>query len=749
MLAQGKPRVGQLALACAVGLAVGTYSTTTRGQDVTSALGAWGAAGAPPAPPAPGASSGNVSGVASGTGFFDASGVGQVRYKATVTSTSDAPLPPDAFSFNIAREQTFTLAEPARVAIPTYLTGNVSFNAAAPMAWGMFQASVDVYNAAGASQFNHTYGDSHFAPMGNILVSDKFMYTEATLPAGAYKVRSLLRIGGEGNRAAGTPIGNNATVNFFDGVSQGLATSVAAYPEGLGSSRAAVKAPAARTTFGVDGTGVQVGLVETGQPYAGHTALPGAGKLTVVTGTVAGDYRREHALATAGIIAGADADNSKAGIAPGATILSAPMNSYTTGFRGAVTQLLTTNPAMRVMSMSATTGDAADNAFVNTTVNGKPNLTFVKSAGNAGAAGTISPPGMAENGITVGAVNRTFARRAEFSSYGGAAATPMKPDIVAPGEYVLVPQARDTSGDGTLNDFGRIFLGDDFRYTLAQAGGGANTGAVSGTSFSAPHVAGAAALLHQYQMTHANHEADHRVIKAILLNSASTGVTRHAGGAWSQTTVGAIPGMTVTRSLDQELGAGMLDVMGALRQYQPDEIRAADDNAAANFNIDASAADAYTWDLEQVTSGGGKVNYLLGDIGGAPLRTTLTWDLMTGTGGGLQPLELRLFEEGADAGNPAGFDAMDLLLASTSLAGENVKLFDFAGIADQNGSDAYYLQVINGGGMNATFGIAVKVPEPAGAAALILLPLVGRRARRDVRRCKSTGPAACGFAEVT
>jgi hypothetical protein len=356
---------------------------------------------------------------------------------------------------------------------------------------------------------------------------------------------------------------------------------------------------------------------------------------------------------------------------------------------------------------------------------------------------------MAENGITVGAVNRTFAARADFSSYGGAGATPMKPDIVAPGEYVLVPQARDVNIDASLNDFGRIFLGDDFRYTLAQAAGGAaNTGAVSGTSFAAPHVAGAAALLHQYQMSHANHEPDHRVIKAVLLNSASTNVTHHGGGAWSQTKAGAIPGMTISRSLDQELGAGMLDVMGALRQYQPDEIRAADDNAAANFNIDASAIGTYTWDLEQVTSGGGMVNYLLGDIGGAPLRATLTWDLMTGTGGGLQPLELRLFEEGADAGNPAGFDAMDLLLASTSLAGENVKLFDFASIADQNGSDDYYLQVINGGAMNATFGIAVKLPEPSCAAVLVLLPLVGRRAKRR-ETWQSTGPAACGFAEVT
>ena len=232
-------------------------------------------------------------------------------------------------------------------------------------------------------------------------------------------------------------------------------------------------------------------------------------------------------------------------------------------------------------------------------------------------------------------------------------------------------------------------------------------------------------------MTHANHEADHRVIKAVLLNSASTGVTRHGGGAWSQTKVGAIPGMSITRSLDQELGAGMLDVIGALRQYQPDEIRAADDNAAANFNIDASGIGTYTWDLEQVTSGGGMVNYLLGDIGGAPLRATLTWDLITGAGGGgLQPLELRLFEEGTDAGNPLGFDAMDLLLASTGLVGENVKLFDFASILDQNGSDAYYLQVINGGAMNATFGIAVELPEPACAAVLILLPILGRRGSR-------------------
>jgi hypothetical protein len=730
-------------LACVTVAAIGVVRFCSLGlaQDVVSSYGSWTLSTPPPAVPDGIVSSGNTAGLTSGFLSFNEKDVGLVRAKGTVTSTT--VIPPDAFAVHVSREQTFSLAEPAVVAIPSFLNGGITFNEFTPLCFGTFSAKVSIHNLTGSEFASVEHGGGRFAHEGNVSVADKFLYNEVALPAGDYKIRAFLRVAGEGNRAAGTPEGNNVTVNFFDGTTNGLATSVAAYPAGLGNSRAAVNAIAARAEFSVDGTGVQVGVLEPGMPYEGHSSLSGAGKLTIVSGDESEGWRDEHPLATAGIIAGADANDAHAGVAPGATILATPTRSYPglglEKFRSGFNRLLAENGDLRVINFSAglSSGDS-EVEFTNKKINEKPNLTFVMAAGNDGEAGTIGGPGLAHNIITVGAVNRTFERRAEFSSYGSDGAVPMKPDLVAPGEYIASPQARDVNGNGLIDDFGRVFLGDDFRYTVAQGGGGASTADISGTSFAAPLVSGAVALLHQFQMKPENaatHDADHRVIKAVLLNSARTNVRHLDGTPWRQTLGIGGPEVHVVRSLDAELGAGMLDCLGALRQYQPDEIRIADDNTAANFNIAAASAGAFLWDLEQVTPGTGKVNYLLGDVSGAPLRATLTWDFDQLFETGLQPLELRLYEEGADPGNPPGFDPLDLLIARTDGVGENVKLFDFAsGVPDLNGTANFYLQVINAGSMNATYGLAVFVPEPTCAWALILISLAtGLRRTRATR----------------
>ena len=166
---------------------------------------------------------------------------------------------------------------------------------------------------------------------------------------------------------------------------------------------------------------------------------------------------------------------------------------------------------------------------------GNQELVEIKSAGNAGTSGsqTISPPGTAKNLITVGATENVRAfgtpndgagitdaladnilQRIGFSSKGPTADGRLKPDLMAPGTHVAG--------------------------TLSQAAGFANSGisgtspnparapfntlysASSGTSHSAPAVAGAAALVRQFFSTlPANaFTPSPAFTKAVLVNAA-------------------------------------------------------------------------------------------------------------------------------------------------------------------------------------------------------------------------------------
>jgi len=689
-------------------------------------------------------------GVQANTFYTSGGNSSEVDAQVNGTANQDGVAPNDTFGPGILARQTFTLNEQAMVVLPAFLSGTFTFagGGANNFAVGQVSGSVQVIDTGTANQvMNMAIGPTNAAAPNNSAINDQFQITSALLPAGNYRVDLRLNVTGNASTDGANVSANGSTVTAdFNSIGRnGLASSLGTFPTGLGSSRDAVNAPAARTTYGVDGTGIAVGVVEPDNPYTNHTSLNGAGKITVVNGPIAGDYRDEHTLAVSGIIASVSANNANAGIAPGATIVSAASDSYngnsSASWQAAVNALLANTPGMRVMNMSATTGGGnGDVTFINNTVNANPNLTFVKSAGNSSNAGTITVPGLAANIITVGAVNRTFTQRASFSSFGAAGATPEKPDLVAPGEYINAPQSRDVNNNGQIDDFGRVFLGDDFSHS-----GGATTGRIAGTSFSAPHVAGAAALLNQYQTLHAaHHVADHRVMKAILLNSASTAVQHNGGGAWAQQTAGSLANGTfvVQTSLDQELGAGMLDVNEALKTYAPDEIDDSHNNNAQHDVIDTtSSPNRYRfWDFENVDPNNGTddgtVDYLLGEVGGH-LRATLTWDQVGAT---LPSLELKLFHEGAQDGNTPGGtpSAADMLIAQTQNVGENVKIFDFIipQIDDSaNFQHGFYLEVDDTSNSAAQYGLAVLAPEPGCVcfcATLVLL--AGAQGRRRHRQ---------------
>lgn len=652
----------------------------------------------------------------------------------------------DAYTFSVRSRQRWQLNEQARVFIPAFLSGGTTFgvpipalpNAATTGGVTVLVRVIDEGTGLPAGP-SVSYTVNRDATQGDLAINDRFDISNAVLPAGNYTLQATFTL--NGTAGAGTVNGASVTQDFISTARSGLASSFAAVPDVvLGNSRGAVGAVAARARYGVNGSGVRVGILEPGQVYNTHDNLPGV----VYQGGVNANDFSEHTLAVASIIGarGPGLATGSAGVAPGVTIRSAS----TTGVGvNATANAIIAN--VDVINMSAG-GGSLTVPLVDALIEANPRVTFVKSAGNRGttAGNNTTVPAMSPNIIAVGALNRDFTRRAEFSSFSDGA-SPIKPDIMAPGEYINAAQSRDVNNNTSTDDFGRVFLGDDF--TRA----GATTGAITGTSFAAPHVSGAAALLYDYARKYpAKYDADavdFRVIKANLLfgaskNSPTGDVLKRFGGAdWAQETAGTLGELApnhlkVTRSIDPELGAGMLRVDRSLRSFDWGEVRKPDNNAATEFVIDAASAISGVsgntkgfWDFERVL---GRVDYILGDINeltGASLRALLTWGT---TGGTLEPLNLQLWRDSFNDFEVPGYDDDDTLIAETTsaLGSESVKLLDF--IIPDYGNDplnnSYYLSV-TGVGRAVPYGIVVSIPEPAGLLFLTLPGvLLARRPRR-------------------
>lgn len=243
-----------------------------------------------------------------------------------------------------------------------------------------------------------------------------------------------------------------------------------------------VKADEVWSNFGIDGTGVLVGHIDTGVD-GNHPDLKG--KVVKFKDFVKRDNTaiidgQGHGTHTAGSILGGSAQGQRIGVAPGAKMVTARVFTA----QGASTAVLlesmqwmmdpdgdpSTNDVPRVCSNSWGSNDTTDRSFYQIIDNWRAaNIFPCFAAGNAGPrAKTVGIPGGYLNVLAVAALDAQN-KIAYFSSRGPVkwdGKDYIKPDVAAPGHNVV--SAKDGGG-----------------YT-----------SMSGTSMACPHVSGVIALLY-------------------------------------------------------------------------------------------------------------------------------------------------------------------------------------------------------------------------------------------------------------
>lgn len=234
--------------------------------------------------------------------------------------------------------------------------------------------------------------------------------------------------------------------------------------------------------LGVTGRGITVAVIDTGVDYT-HADLGGGfgagfkviGGYDFVNSDEDPKDDMGHGTMVAGIVA---ANGEMRGVAPDASLLAIKvLDDEGSGYTSDVIAGMewATSHGARVINLSLGYATASSNDPVCTAVNNAAGygLVVVAAAGNAGPGfDSLHAPGVATGAISVGASDGDGI--ADFSSRGpGPDPFQVKPDLVAPGAGI-----RSTAPRGSCD--------------LCSASGYFTA---DGSSFAAPHVAGAAALL--------------------------------------------------------------------------------------------------------------------------------------------------------------------------------------------------------------------------------------------------------------
>ena len=271
-----------------------------------------------------------------------------------------------------------------------------------------------------------------------------------------------------------------------------------------GANVTLINAPKVWSSLGSRGSGVTVAIIDTGIDYM-HDALgKGLGPGFKVKGgwdfvNNDADPRDDagHGTHVAGIVAGQSGIIT--GVAPEASLIAYKVLGATGS--GSESNVIAAIERAADPNQDGNTADHVDVANLSLGGTGNPDdpgsiaidnataagVTFAIAAGNSGSGfHTISSPGTARQGITVGATD-IFDAISSFSSRGpNMRDLAVKPDVVAPGQAIL-----------------SSYPGNAYA-------------TMSGTSMATPHVAGAAALLKAL-----HHDWTPAQIKMALMNNAT------------------------------------------------------------------------------------------------------------------------------------------------------------------------------------------------------------------------------------
>jgi|GEM_PF-1754648 len=564
-----------------------------------------------------------------------------------------------------------------------------------------------------------------------------------------------------------------------------------------------------------------------------------------------------HASEVTGVVVGQGTNAAvDTGIAPGAVVQEAGITGAANapnGYADLIQRSIQNGASIVNLSLGANVtpnnnGQSIRSQFLDWAA-GRYNVLFTV-AGNEAAA-EVDTPADAYNGITVGATgSRTSydqaAANLNVSTNGFVNANRTSDGRI--GVTLVAPGGDAGPGAGNVGTFNALpafdnqfqtTAGGQFQYSSTNGGGvkfydqdsfnggassaangsagdntapfiagtppsnpGANLGAgdfvqsstLAGTSFAAPLVAGAGAVVSQYGLlataTNANSNIgnfafsrnatdplDHRVLKAILMNGASkynvdgTLLTRSTGTAWTRSGVlqgaKALPapllalavGPTSAQAqsgLDPQLGTGQLNLLHSLTNYAAGEQGPGAPGAANVLPIG--------WDYETVAANAAAntmytYNFSYGGSPTAAFSASLAWDAPVtinnpGAGNSFQvsgtaattstfnataapaDLDLYFFQV-----NPNG-TLLELGFSNSNLDNmEHIYDLPTDGLGNLVGLAAgnYQLDVVAPGGIGAAavpYGLAwsfASVPEP-GAATMLGIGLIAASLRRRRRR---------------